>query len=92
MLKYQKWLVAGVALLTLWLSLLQYVSNHALDPHVVTVVKALPLLAVVSFGVYSLAVITLSVMAVQDFPEASKELDEHVVAAKLDLAKKGFKF
>ncbi|CAI5736582.1 unnamed protein product [Hyaloperonospora brassicae] len=92
MLKYQKWLTAGVALLALWLLLLQYVSNHVQNPRVFSVVKALPVYAVVSFGAYSLAVIALSVMAVQDFPEASKELDQHVVEAKLDLAKKGFKF
>ncbi|KAG1685578.1 hypothetical protein DVH05_007877 [Phytophthora capsici] len=92
MLKYQKWLSAFVVLLAAWLLLLRYVTDHVQDSHVVQVVKALPMYAIVSFGAYSLAVIALSVMAVQDFPEASKELDRQVVEAKADLAKKGFKF
>ncbi|KAK1943475.1 Dolichol-phosphate mannosyltransferase subunit 3 [Phytophthora citrophthora] len=92
MLKYQKWLAAFVVLLAVWLLLLRYVTDHVQDPHVLQVVKVLPMYAIVSFGAYSLAVIALSVMAVQDFPEASKELDRQVVEAKADLAKKGFKF
>ncbi|KAL3663224.1 hypothetical protein V7S43_011633 [Phytophthora oleae] len=92
MFKYQKWLAAFVVLLAVWLLLLRYVTDHVRDPHVLQVVMALPMYAIVSFGAYSLAVIALSVMAVQDFPEASKELDRQVVEAKADLAKKGFKF
>lgn len=95
MLKYQKWLAVFVVLLALWLLLLlllRYASDHAQDPRVLQVVTALPMYALVSFGAYSLAVIALSVMAVQDFPEASKELDRQVIDAKADLSKKGFKF
>ncbi|KAF4315455.1 hypothetical protein BBO99_00008564 [Phytophthora kernoviae] len=91
MLKYQKWLVAFIALLAVWLLLLRYASEQA-DPRVLQVVNMLPMYALVSFGAYSLGVIALSVMAVQDFPEASKELDRQVIEAKADLAKKGFKF
>ncbi|KAL4111219.1 hypothetical protein PRIC1_002900 [Phytophthora ramorum] len=92
MLKYQKWLAAFVLLLALWLLLLRYATENVSDPRVLQVVTALPMYALVSFGAYSLGVIALSVMAVQDFPEASKELDRQVVEAKADLAKKGFKF
>ncbi|POM62332.1 Dolichyl-phosphate mannosyltransferase polypeptide 3 [Phytophthora palmivora] len=91
MLKYQKWLVGFVVLLALWLLLLRFAADQE-DPRVLRVVTALPMYAIVSFGAYSLAVIALSVMAVQDFPEAAKELDRQVVEAKADLAKKGFKF
>jgi dolichyl-phosphate mannosyltransferase polypeptide 3 len=92
MLKYQKWLVAFVALLTLWLLLLRLAGDHVQDPRVLQVVTVLPMYALVTFGAYSLGAIALSVMAVQDFPEASKELDRQVAEAKVDLAKKGFKF
>ncbi|OWZ09531.1 Dolichyl-phosphate mannosyltransferase polypeptide 3 [Phytophthora megakarya] len=92
MLKYQKWLVGFVVLLALWLLLLRYAAEQD-DPRALqVVVTVLPMYALVSFGAYSLAVIALSVMAVQDFPEAAKELDRQVVEAKADLAKKGFKF
>ncbi|RLN10848.1 hypothetical protein BBJ28_00010051 [Nothophytophthora sp. Chile5] len=92
MLKYQKWLVAFVLLLSLWLLLLRYATDHVADPRVLQVVNVLPMYALVSFGAYSLAAIALSVMAVQDFPEASKELDRQVIEAKAELTKKGFKF
>ncbi|KAF1781050.1 hypothetical protein JG687_00006120 [Phytophthora cactorum] len=92
MLKYQKWLAAFVVLLALWLLLLRYATDHVQDPRVLQVVTTLPMYALVSFGAYSLAVIAVSVMAVQDFPEAAKELDRQVVEAKADLTKKGFKF
>ncbi|KAG2772858.1 hypothetical protein Pcac1_g16201 [Phytophthora cactorum] len=91
MLKYQKWLAAFVVLLALWLLLLRYATDHVQDPRVLQVVTTLPMYALVSFGAYSLAVIAVSVMAVQDFPEAAKELDRQVVEAKADLTKKGFK-
>lgn len=92
MLKYQKWLAAFAVLLTLWLLLLQYASDQAKDPHMLQVVMALPIYALLSYGAYSLAVIAFSVMAVQDFPEAAKELENQVVEARADLIKKGFKF
>ncbi|CAI5733287.1 unnamed protein product [Peronospora destructor] len=92
MLKYQKWLSAFVVLVTLWLLLLWYVSDSVQDHSVLHVVKGLPVYAIGFFGVYSLVVIVLSVMAVEDFPEASKELDCNVIEAKADLVKKGFKF
>ncbi|RLN94235.1 hypothetical protein BBJ28_00007762 [Nothophytophthora sp. Chile5] len=92
MLKYQKWLVAFVLLLFLWLLLLRYATDRVADPRVLQVVNVLPMYALVSFGAYSLASIALSVMAVQDFPEASKELDRQVIEAKAELTKKGFKF
>ncbi|CAI5726690.1 unnamed protein product [Peronospora farinosa] len=92
MLKYQKWLRAFVVLVTLWLLLVWYVSDNVQNQIVLHVVKGLPVYAIGSFGVYSLVVIVLSVMAVQDFPEAAKELDCHVIEAKADLVKKGFKF
>ncbi|ETK82537.1 hypothetical protein F441_12321 [Phytophthora nicotianae CJ01A1] len=92
MLKYQKWLAAFVVLLALWLLLLRYAADHAQDTRVLQVVTALPMYALVTFGAYSLGVIALSVMAVQDCPDAAKELDRQVVEAKADLTKKGFKF
>ncbi|KAG7392838.1 hypothetical protein PHYPSEUDO_014325 [Phytophthora pseudosyringae] len=92
MLKYQKWLAAFVVLLALWLLLLRYAADPEQNPRILQVVTALPMYALVSFGAYSLAVIALSVMAVQDFPEAAKELDRQVMEAKADLTKKGFKF
>ncbi|CEG50041.1 Dolichol-phosphate mannosyltransferase, subunit 3 [Plasmopara halstedii] len=92
MLKYQKWLCASVVLLALWLLLLHNANKYVQDELMVQMVKALPVLGLISFGVYSLAIIALSVMAVQDVPEAAKELDRQVLEAKSDLAKKGFKF
>ncbi|EEY62977.1 uncharacterized protein PITG_14597 [Phytophthora infestans T30-4] len=92
MLKYQKWLAAFVVLFALWLLLLRYAADHIQDSRVQEVVMALPMYVLVSYGAYSLAVIALSVMAVQDCPEAAKELNQQVVEAKADLTKKGFIF
>jgi|UniRef100_K3WSJ7 dolichyl-phosphate mannosyltransferase polypeptide 3 len=92
MLKYQKWVVAFVVLLTLWLLARGYAATQVEDARVLQIVNVLPVYALVSFGAYSLAVIALSVMAVEDCPVASKELDAQVLEAKADLAKRGFKF
>jgi dolichyl-phosphate mannosyltransferase polypeptide 3 len=90
MLKYQKWLAALTAFFALWWLLRAYVSASVGDTRVLQVVNVLPLYALVCFGAYSLGTIALSVMSVQDFPEASKELDQQVVEAKADLKRRGF--
>lgn len=92
MLKYQKWVSAIVVFFTLWLLLCRYAAESIADPHVLQVAQVLPMYVLVAFGAYSLGVIALSVLSVNDCPEASKELDRQVVEAKADLAKKGFKF
>lgn len=92
MLKYQKWVVAFVALLTLWLLARDYAATHVADARFLQIATVLPMYALVSFGAYSLAVIALSVMSIKDCPAASKELDAQVLEAKADLKKKGFAF
>lgn len=90
MLKYQKWLAALTVFFALWWLLRAFVIDSVDDARVLQVVNVVPLYALVCFGAYSLAVIALSVMAVQDFPEASKELDQQVIEAKADLKRRGF--
>lgn len=88
MLKYQKWVVALVLLLALWL-VAREVARAAGDARWRQLVDVLPMYALVTFGAYSLATIALSVMAVADCPAAAKELDAQVIAAKADLRAKG---
>ena len=45
--------------------------------------------ALICFGAYSLGTIGLSLMAVRDCPEASKELDKQIKEAKEDLRRRG---
>lgn len=93
MLKYQKWVAAFVLLLALWLLARDYAAkNLGDDARFLQIVNVLPMYALVSFGAYSLAVIALSVMSVEDCPAAAKELDLQVIEAKADLKKKGFTF
>ncbi|DBA01717.1 TPA: hypothetical protein N0F65_010127 [Lagenidium giganteum] len=91
MLKYQKWVVALVVLFALWLALCKYVAALVPDARVLQVVQMLPMYALVSFGAYSLAVIGINVISIEDCVDASKELDVQVKDAKEDLRKKGMK-
>lgn len=91
MLKYQKWIVAFVLLLALWLLAREIAAANA-DARFLQIVNVLPMYALVTFGAYSLAAIALSVMSVEDCPAAAKELDAQVLEAKVDLKKKGFTF
>lgn len=92
MLKYQKWVAAFVLLLVLWLLARDYAVKNVGDARFLQIVNVLPMYALVSFGAYSLAVIALSVMSVEDCPAAAKELDTQVIEAKADLKRKGFTF
>lgn len=92
MLKYQKWVAAFVLLLALWLLARNYAAKNLGDTRFLQIVNVLPMYALVSFGAYSLSVIALSVMSVEDCPAAAKELDAQVIEAKADLKKKGFTF
>ena len=57
-----------------------------------TAIVAYPFVLVGVFGVASLTIIAYRVYTFRDCPEAAKELQQQIVEARKDLAKKGMKF
>lgn len=89
MLRYQivfSWLMLWCSI---WIGLCYWVDEYKKPQEIKDVVYILPMYGLICFGAYSLGTIGLSLMAVRDCPEASKELDQQIKEAKKDLKRKG---
>jgi len=56
-----------------------------------SIIPALPLWVLVTFGSYSLAVIAYKLMTFNDATEANKSLQQEIIEAKSDLNKRGIR-
>ena len=89
MLRYQTVFSYVGTCLLLWMGLCWKLEEYKATKSVKEVVHILPMYALICFGAYSLGTIGLSLMAVRDCPEASKELDKQIKEAKEDLRRRG---
>ncbi|KAH3717619.1 dolichol-phosphate mannosyltransferase subunit 3-like [Dreissena polymorpha] len=91
--KLFQWLLAGVTFIVLWIALvLGYREQDGTSTSTPTVVLFLPLYVIITFGLFSVAVIGYRVATFNDCIEAAKELQTEIEEAKADLKSKGFKF
>jgi|UniRef100_A0A7S2UP19 hypothetical protein len=96
LLRYQLFLVYGVALLSIWYTALEqkYVLVDLFSPTITAdtvtgFITYFPLWVILFLGVYAVSSITQGVVNCADCPEAAKEIDEQVKEAKIALKKRG---
>jgi len=92
MTKLLEWL-SGVSLtLAVWYHLVTSKKQYDMvDNHPLLVLWS-PLLAIIAFGLYSVAVIAYRVWSFNDCEEASAQLQKQITEAREDLRHMGFKF
>jgi dolichyl-phosphate mannosyltransferase polypeptide 3 len=90
MTKLVEWLTGLVVVAAVWLALLSGQFGDLEGKK--SLVLYSPLLALITFGLYSVAVIVYRVATFNDCEEAAAELQKHISEAREDLRSKGFKF
>ena len=91
--KLFQWLLGVGAILSVWLAVvLEYININSSDSFKTLFILPLPIILLVIFAIYSLAVIIYRVSIFNNCEEASEELKKQIEEAKVDLKKKGFKF
>ena len=83
MLHYQQFLIAGLLFSAVWWGLLQTAYKDS------SFVTFLPLWAIVALGVYAVGSVVYGTLSFKDTPEASKELEQQIKEAKLEMTKRG---
>lgn len=92
MTKLMEWLFSVSLFLSIWIALVtRQVQSRLLDEWMF-IIKPLPFIVVLMFGVYSLSVILWRVYNFNNCEDAAKELQMEIQEAKDDLRKKGFVF
>ena len=92
MIKALEWIAGGLLFLAFWLSLITKTIEVPSDCWCLQhVILYLPFYAVVMFGAVSAIIVFHRTLSFNDCPEASKELQEQIKAARTDLKKRGLK-
>jgi len=89
LLRYQVFASYVAAIILSWLWALNNIESLPLSPQLHPAITFAPLLVVVAVGLYLLSVLVVGVLSFRDCPEAAKELDRDVKAAKADLRSRG---
>ncbi|XP_075241623.1 dolichol-phosphate mannosyltransferase subunit 3-like [Convolutriloba macropyga] len=100
MTKLMQWFLTLVAGVSVWILLLTMLptdivyssSASTIDSIISLCIRFLPIVAIVLFGLYSLAVIGYRVASFNDCQKESDALKLEVEAAKKSLLAKGYKF
>lgn len=92
MTKLVEWLCFLLVYFVTWLLVLTKSINLNLSSDWDNVVVYFPVYTVFLFGMYSAIVVLWRVYSFNDCPEAAKELQQQIKAAREDLKLKGFKF
>jgi len=87
-----QWVMMGTIILGPWIAFYRSEDQSNWSDQTRLLILAYPLLLLIAFGVYSVAVIAWRVYSFNDCQEASDELKGQIQEAKAGLAKKGFKF
>lgn len=91
MTKLTEWLSGISVYLALWLAFVtKQINLFPTDWD--NLILFLPVFTLIAFGLYSLSVILWRVYCFNDCPEAAKEIQEQIIAARKDLEAKGLKF
>jgi len=102
LLRYQIFLVYGIAFVSVWYYALQrkdeivraagdtvFVGGMISPKLLVILVDWAPLFAVLALGLYAFLLLVIGVIKFRDCPEAAAELEVQVAQAKKELKKKG---
>ncbi|XP_022162579.1 dolichol-phosphate mannosyltransferase subunit 3 [Myzus persicae] len=90
--KLTQWVVGLNILSILWLSLLFHQYDSKISKEHFLVIQFLPIILLILFGVFSLAVILYRVATFNNCQSAAEELQAEIKEARTALQKKGFKF
>jgi len=86
-----EWLATGVVALGVWIAMLSGQFGD-LNEEKRQLVMLSPILAVIMFGVYSVAIIAYRVATFNDCEDAANEIQKQILEAREDLRSKGFQF
>eukprot|EP00536_Pseudo-nitzschia_multiseries_P008263 jgi/Psemu1/305613/fgenesh1_kg.208_\ len=81
LLRYQLFLGAAVAFLSVWVALLEP-GSHPL-------VRYAPVWAIVGLGIYAAGSVVVGTLSFRDTPEAAAEIDRQVLEARAEMTKRG---
>eukprot|EP01126_Amoeba_proteus_P011029 TRINITY_DN1438_c0_g2_i10.p1 TRINITY_DN1438_c0_g2~~TRINITY_DN1438_c0_g2_i10.p1 ORF type:complete len:116 (-),score=33.23 TRINITY_DN1438_c0_g2_i10:185-532(-) len=87
--RWQRFTVAFALFFFSWFLILQE-TFFVLPKNVLDIVELLPLWILVTFGSYSLFVISWRLIFFPECPEAAKKLQQEMAQAREDLKKKGY--
>lgn len=90
--KITQWVVGLNILSVLWISLLFHQYDSKISKERFMVIQFLPIILLICFGVFALAVILYRVATFNDCKSAAEELQAEIKEARTALRKKGFKF
>ncbi|XP_026811656.1 dolichol-phosphate mannosyltransferase subunit 3 [Rhopalosiphum maidis] len=90
--KLTQWVVGVNILSILWLSLLFNQYDSKISKEYFLVIQFLPIILLICFGVFSLAVILYRVATFNDCKLAAEDLQAEIKEARIALRQKGFKF
>ncbi|KAL4149154.1 hypothetical protein QTP88_003159 [Uroleucon formosanum] len=90
--KLTQWIVGVNILSILWLSLLFNQYDSKISKEHFLVIQFLPIILLISFGVFALAVILYRVATFNDCKSAAEDLRAEIEEARTALQQKGFKF
>ena len=89
LLRFQVFAVYAVTFFSIWYMVILKKAEWELSPGALILVDFAPIWAVVLVGLYLLSVLIIGVMQFEDCPQAAKELDSDVKAAKEEMKKRG---
>ncbi|XP_049765690.1 dolichol-phosphate mannosyltransferase subunit 3 isoform X2 [Schistocerca cancellata] len=92
MTKLMEWLLGVSLFASIWIALVTRQVHSRLLDEWMFLIKPLPLIVLILFGLYSIAVILWRVYNFNNCEDAAKELQMEIQEAKDDLKKKGFVF
>ncbi|CAG9770239.1 unnamed protein product [Ceutorhynchus assimilis] len=92
MTKLMEWVLAAGALGAIWLALLTNTVENSLVKDHFKLLLLSPIIFVVLFGLFSLALVLYRVFTFNNCDEAAVELQKEILEAKEDLKRLGFKF
>ncbi|KAH9512236.1 Dolichol-phosphate mannosyltransferase subunit 3 [Bulinus truncatus] len=90
--KLFQWLFCLISFMTLWISYVVGFMRADFSKELHDIILALPIYLLISFACLLLGMIGFRVATFNDCELASKELKEHIEAARKDLEKKNYKF
>ncbi|XP_015374166.1 PREDICTED: dolichol-phosphate mannosyltransferase subunit 3 [Diuraphis noxia] len=90
--KLTQWVVGVNILSILWLTLLFNQYDSKVSKERFFIIQFLPIILLILFGVFALAVILYRVATFNDCKSAAEDLQAEIKEAKIALQQKGFKF